>query len=292
MIEEALYEHLRWQDCLRDYLATYGDGLAVFSQEAPDDTDECWGEGPQYGRIVFAVDLQGDPERTMGGMLAVDIMCKADEDNEQYPEDIEPIIRQLIHGYFFSAGRFVVSAQWKNSAYFTEATDNVKGCTLTFDLLAFPMMTTFDPDVIRRINEWTHERFDNLYVINFDELPEKAWKPAGCVSAVYWRLVDEKPAGWIPDTYATIWRTANLRGHIFAENNAAVVDVARRIAYRLYSDKRLKKQGEAPIMVNRRNEINPGADPLRTGQLSVEATYGVIVYYQNTQMLDNINVEK
>lgn len=292
MIEEALYKHLRWHPALREHLATYDDGLAVFSQEAPDDTDELWGSGPQYGRIVFAVDLQGDPERTMGGVLSVDIMCKSEDEEPQFPEDIEPIARQLIHGYFFSAGKFVVAAQWKNSAYFTEPTDEVTGCTLTFDLLAFPVLTTFDPDVIQRINEWTHDTFDNLYVINYEELPDKAWKPEHGASAVYWRLVNEQPAGWIPDTYATIWRTANLRCHIFAESNAAVTEVARQIAYRLYVDKRLKKAGEAPIMVNRRNEITPGADALRTGQLSVESTYGIIVYRQNTKTVESINVEK
>ena len=70
MIEQALYEHLQDQEALLPYLATYASKMAIFNQEAPADTDPLWGSGPQYGRIVFAVDLQGDPERTMGGMLA------------------------------------------------------------------------------------------------------------------------------------------------------------------------------------------------------------------------------
>ena len=80
MIEQALYEHLKSQSVLKPYLATYNDAMAIFNQEVPSDTDNLWNEGPQYGRIVFAVDLQGDHERTMGGVLAVDIMC--DEDGE------------------------------------------------------------------------------------------------------------------------------------------------------------------------------------------------------------------
>ena len=90
MIEQALYQHLQEQEALRSYLAVYDGKMAVFNQEAPADTDKLWGDGPQYGRVVFAVDLQGDPERTMGGMLTVDIQCKEDE---QFPEEIEPIIR-------------------------------------------------------------------------------------------------------------------------------------------------------------------------------------------------------
>ena len=98
MIEQALYQHLQEQEALRPFLAEYAGTMAIFSQEAPADSDPGWGQGPQYGRIVFAVDLQGDPERTMGGMLSVDILCKK---GEQFPEEVEPILRPLIHGYFF-----------------------------------------------------------------------------------------------------------------------------------------------------------------------------------------------
>ena len=75
MIEQALLQHLQAQDILRPYLATYGNEMAIFSQEAPADKDSLWGKGSQYGRIVFTEDLQGDPERTMGGMLTFDILC-------------------------------------------------------------------------------------------------------------------------------------------------------------------------------------------------------------------------
>ena len=113
MIEKAIDQHLSNQESLLPFLAKFDEGPAIFSQEAPPDTDSGWEEGPQYGRIVYAVDLQGDPERIMGGMLAVDILCKEDQ---QFPEEIEPVVRDLIHGYFFSNGTFVVSAQWKNSS--------------------------------------------------------------------------------------------------------------------------------------------------------------------------------
>lgn len=286
MIEQALYEHLQAQAVLCPYLAEYDDAPAIFNQEAPADSDRLWGNGPQYGRIVFAVDIQGDPARTMGGTLAVDIMCKEDE---QYPEEIEPIVRKLIHGYFFSSGTFTVAAQWKNSSCFTQPTDQVKGCTVTFDLLAFPMLTTSEPDVIERLNEWTDAHFENLHVINYDALPAAAWKPEGADSAIYWRLVNDHSAGWIPDTFQTIWRTANLRGHIFSQDNATAGKAARAITQKLYADKRLMKQGEAPIMVNRRNTVEFGTDPLRTGQVTVEATYGIVVHFENDQMIEHIN---
>ena len=284
MIEQALYQHLQAQDALLPYLATYASKMAIFNQEAPADVDPNWEAGHQYGRIVFAVDLQGDPERTMGGMLAVDILCK---EGEQFPEEIEPILRPLIHGYFFCHKKFVAAAQWKNTSYFTEPKQKVTGCTVTFDLLAFPIITTSTPDVVARLNEWT-ARIPNVHVINYAPLPTQAWKPSKGDAAVYWRRVSVKPAGWIPDTYQTIWRTASIRGHIFAEP-AEIATLSEKILIGLYATKRLLKAGEAPIMVNRTNTTNDGADPLRTGQVTVEATYGVVVHFENGETIQNIH---
>lgn len=286
MIEQALYDHLREQGALLPYLARYDGAPAIFNQSAPADTDPLWRNGAQYGRLVFAVDLQGDPERAMGGTLTVDILCHEDE---QFPEDMEPIVRELVHGWFFSSGTFTAAAQWKNSSYFTEETSHVTGCTVTFDLLAFPILTTsLPPDVIRRVNEWTEERFKALYVINAQALPDSAWKPKDGDSAVYWRLVNDDSAGWIPDTFQTIWRTATIRCHIFSEDHAAAGMVAMEIIRALYGEKRIGHDGEAPILVNQRNTIDMGADPLRTGQLTVEATYGVIVCAGNSGTIQHI----
>lgn len=286
MIEQALYEHLIAQTNLAQYLTTYNGVPAVFNQEAPADRDALWGDGPQYGRIVFAEDIKGDPERTMGGTLAVDIMCK---ENLQFPEVIEPIVRELIHGWFFSNGTFTAEAQWKSSSYFTEPTDKVTGCTVIFDLLAFPLMSTGNPDVIQRINAWT-SAIQGLHVINYAELPAAAWKPDGTDSAVYWRLVNDAPAVWIPDTFQTIWRTSTIRCHIFSKDHATADTVARNLITKLYTVKRLQKPGESQIMVNQRNTVDPGADPLKTGQVTVEATYGIIVYTAPDEDLQNIEV--
>ena len=288
MIEQALYNHLSTQDVLAPYLTTYADKLAIFNQEAPADEDCLWGEGSQYGRIVFEEDIQGDPERTMGGTLAVDIMCKEDE---QFLEEIEPIVRHLIHGYFFFNGKFAAAAQFKNLSYFKQPTDHVTGCTLTFDLLAFPVMTTAVPDVISRINEWS-SHIPNILVINHDSLPNTAWKPTEGESAVYWRCGPEVPAGWIPDTFQTVWRKTTVYCHIFSTDISTMGEVARDIVYRLYATKRLLKDGETPLMVNPKNSINFGADPLRTGQVTVEATFGVIVHRRPDGNLENIRYDQ
>lgn len=287
MIEQALLQHLQSQAVLRPFLTTYGDDdtMAIFNQKAPDDKDSFWGKGVQYGRIVFAVDLQGDPERTMGGLLTVDILCNGDE---QFPEDIEPIIRALIHGWFFSSGTFTVSAQWKASNYFDQPPEKVTGCTVTFDLLAFPILTTANPDVIARFNAWSAE-LPSIHVINHDPLPAAAWRPTGDEIAVYWRVASQAPAKWIRDTYHTLWRMATVKGHIFAENPETAAIVASDLAVKLHAVKRLLKPGEVPIMTHRNNTVNSGADSLKTGQLTVEATYAVIVPHRCDGTINNIN---
>lgn len=281
MIEQALYQHLQEQESLRPYLAEYAGKMAIFNQTAPSDKDDDWGDGPQYGRIVFSVDLQGDPERTMGGKLTLDILCK---EGDQFPEEIEPILRPLIHGYFFCRDKFVVSAQWLDTKPFTEPANYLTGCTLFFDLLAFPI-STYAPHVITQFNEWS-SIFENLHVINRDPLPAVAWKPENGQSAVYWRVSKEEQCRWIPTTFSTVWMSATVKGYIFSETPAAAAEVANKLVMRLYADRRLKKDGEllrageSPIMVNNRNTVDNGADPLRTGQLTVEATYGTVVAFE------------
>lgn len=277
MIEQALYQHLIAQEGLAAHLTAYNGTPAVFNQKAPADVDGLWMTGVKYPRLVFFVNLQGDPARIMGGSLDVDIQCPEDG---MPPEVLEPVVRNLVHGWFFSSGTFTTAAQWRDSRYFTEPTEQVVGCTVSFDLLAFPVLTTLEPDVVDRLNTWTAAK-EGLHAINYAPLPSSAWKPGNGESAVYWRLVREEPAGWIPDTYQTIWRMATIKGHIFSQDNRTAAGVARRLITGLYADKRLFKQGEAPVMVNRNNSADMTADPLRTGQLTVEATFGVIVRYAN-----------
>lgn len=285
MIEEALYNHLKSQPALSPLLATYNGEPAVFNQEAPADTDLLWGDGTQYSRIVFLVDIQGDPERTMGGTLSVDVMCK---EGEAFPEELEPLVRGFIDGYFFSNGTFTVAAQWKATNYFTEPTEHVIGCTIAFSLLGFPVISTDSPDIVARFNEWSAS-IEGLHVINHDPLPSTAWKPDD-TSALYWRVVQDKECTWIPSTFQTLWRTASVRCHIFSKDYATAASVARNLNTRLHSCKRLFKEGESPIMVNRDNVIENGADPLRTGQLTVDATYAIIIYFDEGETLNNISI--
>lgn len=293
MIEQALYKHLQAQDVLAPYLAKYSEAMAIFNQTAPSDTDSKWHRGSQYGRIVFAVDLNDDPDREIGMQLLVDIMCM---DGEQYPEDVEPIVRHLIDGYFFSAiDTTTFSAQWKSSKYFTEPTSKVCGVTLTFELLAFPTQLTIDPDPIKLINKWTSEELSEISdkqitVIGQDALPE-AWKPTDDAPAVYWRLGNIQKCNFIPDTYNCSWQTATLHGHIMAPSKNTAIFLSRLIDNTLQLKKRLIFDDNSPLMVDRSIRVSPDADQMRAGQVTIEATYGILNIPKQAPKMNIINLK-
>lgn len=298
MIEKALIKHLQSQtDLLGPYMATYSGKMAIFNQEAPADTDELWesfGENKtQYGRIVFALDMNDDPERKYSGTLAVDVQC---ENGNQIPEELEPIVRSLIDGYFFSEKEITIAAQWSASNYFTEPTEKIVGVTLTFVLLAFPRQMTMEPDPIALINKWTYTELSEkigklIRVIGYEELPE-AWKPTNEEPSIYWRLSSISSCNWIPDTYNCCWHTAVIYGHIMAKDKDVNTAIARHINNILTLKKRLIFDDMSPLMVDRNIRVNLGNDQLRVGQVTIDATYGILMEPKPYNPIKNTHIEE
>lgn len=277
MIEELIYTHLQKCEELIPFLADYSDGKAIFAHEVPMDTMPEWGKGAQYPRIVFTIDTMNDPERTFGGTLIVDILC----DKQSYPpEEIEPVLKPLIDGYFFAENDTVVSAKWKSSDYFTNADEKVAGVTMIFNLLAYPVQLSMEPDPLRLVNKWTYEDLagllsKELYVIGHSGLP-KVFKPSKEKPALYWRNIGTNKCGWMPDTYNCIWRTAVLQCHILTPDPKEAGSIARIISEEFTRKGCLIFESRSPLFVDRNNRITMTADPHRSGQLSVEATYGIL----------------
>lgn len=279
MIEQQLREHLLTGEALKPYMATYAGQMAIFNQEAPSDQDPNWGDRNQYGRIVFNLQMKDDPERGYSGTLDVDIM--GNKDMAHIPEETEPILRDLIDGYFFSNDLCTIAASWNTSRYFTEPTEKIIGATLTFDLLAFPSQTTTYPDPIALINEWTATELpkkigkETIRVIGRDDLPA-AWKPTAEAPAIFWRLGNINKCSFIPDTYNASWQTAKLWGHIMSPDSDSANTITRIISHTLTTKKRLIFDDQSPLMVDQNIQIYPANDPQRTGQISIDATYGIL----------------
>lgn len=293
MIESALIKHLWSQtDLLAPYLAVYKGKMAIFNQEAPADTDRGWETRSQYGRLVFALDLNEDTERKYSGTLSVDVIC---EKGKQLPEEMEPIVRSLIDGYFFSTAETTMAAQWNASNYFTDATEKIIGVTLTFGMLAFPKQLTCEPDPIALLNKWTSTELKSILqkeirVIGYDTM-EDAWKPTNEVPAIYWRLTQINPTAWIPDTLHCSWHTAVVSGHILAPDKDVCALITRTIANTLTLKRRLIFEDMSPLMVDRNLRINLGQDQMRTGQITVDAVYGILNSYPYTP-IQNLSVRE
>lgn len=276
MIESALRNHLIEQTILTPYLASWNSELAIFNQEAPPDTDQNWNR--QYGRIVYMVDATGDPERVLGATLSVDFMC---EKGVHDPTEVEPIIRSLIDGYFFTQDGYTMMAQWQTSNYFVEQNEKIFGVTLKFRLLAFPQSETGDPDPVLLLNSWSEDGLaeylgKTVKVIGHNDGISGAWKPTTEEPAIYWRISNVAKCSWIPDTYAVIWQDATLQGHVFASDVNNELKICRVIDNILQRRESLLFDDGSPLFVDRNIRISTSNDPLRTGQISIIGTYGIL----------------
>lgn len=293
MIEEVLYEHLVENLRSTQYFATWNGTVAVFNQEAPADTDPSWGSGSQYGRIVFMVDSSIDPARKISSNLVVDVMC---EKGKQEPEVLEHVVRDLIDGYFFTQDGDTMMAQWKTSNYFTEPNEKVIGVTISFNLLAFPQSETDEPDPVNLLNQWSSEILaealgKEIKVIGYGDQLSSAWKPTTQNPAIYWRISQIGKCAWIPDTYNVSWQDATIQGHVFAADVHMELKICRIIDNLLQQKEQILFSDGSPLFVDRNIRINTSNDPLRTGQISVVGTYGLLRTYPQAPAIENISLE-
>lgn len=282
MIEELLYKHLheKGQE-LEPHLAKFKGKMAIFNQEAPKDTDAGWESKTQYGRIVFDIDTTQDTERKVSGVLLVDIST---EKTQTPPEYIEPIVKELIDGYFFSSPDLTMAAQWKASNYFTEPTKMVNGVTLTFDLLAFPNQLTEEPDPVKTANDWLKELYPDAKIIGEDNLPE-AWKPTDEAPAFYCRLI-QLGNGRMPSSAAVTWIGATMRIGVMAPSEQVRASIAKKCIQVLNNETRLMmKEGDeqTPMLIDDVS-VDLASDQVRVGQLLIKGTYGVLNTYTGTPL--------
>lgn len=281
MFEQLLLGHLLGCDTeLSQHLARWNDEMAIFIQEAPPDTDEGWGKGSQYGRIVFSVNMQDNAERIVSGILTVDVICQS---GLQDPSEMENIVKPLIDGYFFTGTNHTIAAQWSASNYFTDPTKEEDGVTIAFSLIAFPVQASCEPDPIQLLNRYTKEIIPNSCVIGLDNITT-VWKPSNTVPAIYWRLVDISPCSWIPSTYACEWQTALCQAHILAPDKEIETITSRTLDNGFSFKKSLCFSDGTYMRVDRNIRINPGADALKQGQVSLEATYGILRDYSSEKL--------
>ena len=285
MVEEKIYDYLKNNQLITQFLATYAGMPAVFLQEAAQDTDPGWG-GEQYGRLVFGLDYAGDPERAVSATLWVDVYSRKDGPD---PEEVAPVISAEMNNRFFADGEEVIALSWNGTSGFQETRNDklVNGVTLTFDVLYFPKQLTTEPDPVEAINRWTKEQLQNAIVIGVDELPA-SWTPLESPT-IYWRVASIGHSTLYPDTFNCTWHSVDLSGHIMIDNTNTRLTVCKAIIDELTAAEPVIMKDKSPMFVTRIT-ARTANDAIKTGQITVSASYGVLRKRKESPILNNVNI--
>lgn len=287
MIEETLYEYLCNCEQLASMLAKYGeDTPAIFQQIAPQDSDPMWKE-MQYARIVYDIDKTGDVQRKISGMLYMDIMCS---DESTPPEDIETILKELIDGYFFVVDGMTYAAKWERSDSFkTEPNHKVFGITVTFSLLAFPKQNTAEPDTVALMNTWAKELFPNATILNVSGTAA-VFKPTDEAPAIYWSFQGLKDSP-ISSVFHCTWIQNILTMHVMAPSETIRNAIVTQAMQELAAKTRVLFPDKSQFIIHS-VAGNMSADPIKTGQLTVSGSYGLLRQYPASPILNHANISQ
>lgn len=285
-LEDLIYTRLSDPDGPAAKLARYGEAPAIFYQAAPEDTAAGWDGKRQYPRIDYTVDMQANPERQSCGVLTLNIWC-----SEQCapPEDLEPEVRAMMREVFMQPDESPpYSLAWVRSDAFEGRSQAnpatlVNGITVLFDLFAFPVQETTDPDPILAINEYVKQWAPDALVIGKDTL-ERFQIATTDQPIFYFRLASLQLQR---ETNTVAWMDGMIAGYIYAPEETrlkwlkALVDV-------LSLDGEVTMLDTSPMFL-RGIKADGAADPLTVGQLRLQIRFGLLrrPKYAHTLMKDH-----
>lgn len=284
-LEDLIYERLIKSRELPPLLAKFGKAPAVFFQNAPDDKATGWKGRKQYPRIDYVVDLQHNPERKTSGTLTLNIWSAEDGTP---PEEIEPLVRQLLCGIFLVPDNsHPYALTWARSEPF-ESTGKyeggiIVGATLTFDVFAFPAQVTTDPDPILAINHYIKEHAPEAIVIGADEL-ERETVPTADKPAFYFRLETIQTER---ETNTVAWVDAVLAGHIFAAGEE--VTWIKSLFDVLALDGEVTMMDDSPMFI-RNLKADTTLNATSAGQVRISVHFGLLRRKPLTHILNHANM--
>lgn len=278
MLDGLLIEQVRADEQLAGMLATFKKNPAFFYQKSPSDTAKGWKGGTNYPRADYTVDMRSDPERKKAGTLTINIWCSTQ--SAAMPEDIEARIVEIINGTFYTAnGSDTVCAVWSGSEAFDfegkgegiSREPEIFGVTVLFDLLAFPVQITTDPDPTEGLIAFTKRNFPAVTVISADKTAP-IFKPTDEHPAIYWRFIGSTTAA---QNFSVSWFNGAFAAHIIASTIAERNRWIKAITETMQAAGEVILPDGSPMFINRL-EIRHDSDPLREGQLAVTGQYGVL----------------
>lgn len=268
-LEELLYSKLKTDVELAGMLAAFAGSPAIFERQAPHDKDAGW-TGAQHPRIDYVVDWSEDPERKNQGTAILNIWGRIGLDTS--PEVIEARVKSILSGAVFRpVGEPLVILKWSRTEGFEglvgERDELEVGLSLAFDLLAFPVQTTTEPDPVAGLNAWADAKWAELQV------DPASWAPTDANPALYWRLAGLQAA----EQHAGVsWLDATIYGHVLAPTPAGRLPWIKKITEGL-ATARYVALADGSYLFIQAVAADSQADHLRTGQVRVTARFGILI---------------
>lgn len=294
LIEPLLKNQICENSELSEMLASFDNKPAFFLKKIPHVID------PEdlYPCVIYDIDKREDSSLDVIGTLFLNVHFSDENncfDNESAVmlNNLEQKLIDVINGTFYTPGlqETSVCAIWNHSEAFesksystTESDEPViktLGIKIFFDLMSFPIQTTTEPDPIQAINEWTKSTFHCVNVITYDTLSD-VWKPTNDFPAIYWRLNSISLSDG--QSHNTALFNCKIIGHIIAKNITGRVSWLKKLAEGLEISGELPFTDESNFNI-KSVMIEPGADQLLKGQITIEGSYGVIRTLPEGQLL-------
>jgi hypothetical protein len=262
-LESLLHQTLSGDAELSALLTRYNGIPAVFEMWAPPDTDPGW-SGNHTPRIEFYVNREEEPVRYVSGQVSLSVIHG--DTSKENAAQIEIQVRRLLNGATFRPDEGTITLKWNSSELFDEDS-NYRGVKLMFDLISWPAGLTYAPDPVKGLRNWSAGRWNSVQV---DPL---TWAPTDTAPALYWRLsaasvLQMQPWG--------AWMMGTFNGHILANSPESRLEWVRRVAEGAALDKTIPLEDGSRLFIESVTG-NSEADPLRTGQLSITARFGVLM---------------
>lgn len=294
-LEDLVYQQLTQDTTLAGMLAKFSGQPALFEYHAPPDTDPGWQGQKQYPRLDYMVERREDPERRVSGLLIINVWQDNSADDTTTLESVANQVMSILDGSMYHpTDEPVIGFRWSRGQAFTAGreqgdvsmadlppTDLLYGMYLEFDLLAFPMQTTYSPDPVTTLNTWASNVFGSQLQVDVS-----AWTPTSGTPALYWRFETMQAAQM---QQAVTWYDATIYGHVLAPMPWDRLTWTRKIVEAALNVGSFVMDNGSTLLLQR-VVADTKQDQLRVGQIRMVVRYGIAVPEDTATALTQANV--
>ena len=283
-LNQLLQKRLSEYTELTDLLTKFAGKPAVFSTEAPTDQMQGWQNGVQYPRVTYTADMQANAERNSQGTLTV--ACYTDKTSLiilSLASAVKDAMRDTLLCPTDDTGPFAFA--WARTDGFSLPDVNTMGQIITFDIVEYPDQTTTDPDPQIALSRFVKKKFPDYFVLGLDkpdEILETGDKPLFYVEVIRLRSTTG------PTMNTVQWLLADMRVHVLYPNSAVRQKLCAACAELIAKEEDVPLDDLSPLTIVS-SEYDATADYLRTGQIAVSTSYGILKTSPKQHKIEGVN---